>query len=74
MEIPSIGLVWNDKMNCFAQMIGCEDRYIKTDKLLEAEYTVNKLISILDKEYDTEKINALKVYTMETIKNIVDSV
>lgn len=73
LGIPSVGLVWNDKMNMFAEMIGCEERYIPPERLMEAEYITNQMEAAMREGYDMERIEAMKKTTMHTIQNIVQS-
>lgn len=71
LNIPSVGLVWNDKMNMFAGTVGCEERYISGETLFDAEYVVNQMEQAIRNGYDREKIDKMKKRTILTIKNIV---
>ena len=71
LQVPSVGLVWNDKMNLFAQIIGCEERYVKPDSLLDSKLIVDQVEAAIENGYDQEKIDAMKAITVETIKNIL---
>lgn len=72
LGIPSVGLVWNDKMNLFADIIGCKERYISSPEyLLNASYMVDLMESAIVDGYDFKKIEDMKRKTIATIKNIV---
>lgn len=71
LNIPSVGLVWNDKMNLFAEIIGCQDRYIAQEHLTDAGYIADRMESAIREGYDQKRIHAMKQNTMETIQNII---
>lgn len=71
LQIPSIGLVWNDKMNLFAGIIGSEDRYIENEQLLDGKYVIDKMEDAIRTGYNLEKINEMKEITVKTIENIL---
>lgn len=71
LDVPSVGLVWNDKMNLFAGIIGAEKRYIEGEKLLDSSYVVDQMEEAIQNGYDMQKINRMKRVTLKTIKNIV---
>lgn len=71
LSIPSVGLVWNDKMNLFADIIGCPERYLSVEYLLDGEHIVDVMETAIEEGYNTAKINAEKKKTVKTIKNIL---
>lgn len=71
LRVPSVGLVWDDKMNLFAEIIGQEDRYINGSRLMDAPYIISQLEQALEQGYDEQKITAMKTATVETVKNIL---
>lgn len=71
LGVPSVGLVWNDKMNLFAEILGCGERYIQGEKLLDAAYVVDRMEAAMEEGYDMERINKMKKKTLGTIRNIV---
>lgn len=71
LGIPSIGLVWNVKMNLFAQILGCEDRYINDNDLFLPELIVDRMECACKEGYDMDRINKMKEITAATIKNIL---
>lgn len=73
LDIPSVALVWNDKMNCFAEIIGCKERYLGTEYFYQPEYIVDMLEKGLSEGYNVKRIRNMKKSTMKTIENIVRS-
>ena len=71
LDIPQIGLVWNDKMSLFGEIVGCKDRYISSEKLLDGKYIVDKLEQAIKEGYNKEYLGEIKKRTIETIENIV---
>lgn len=71
LRVPSVALVWNDKMNLFAEIIGQEERYISGELLKDAKYIVHQLELAMKNGYNEEKIDSMKTITVETIKNII---
>ena len=71
LRVPSVALVWNDKMNLFAEIIGEEERYIGVERLKDAKYIVHQLELAIENGYDEEKIDCMKTVTVDTIKNII---
>lgn len=73
LGVPSIGLVWNDKMNMFASTVNCAERYISGEALLDTQHIINQMEEAITNGYDMDKINQMKRKTIRTIKNIVIS-
>lgn len=72
LSIPSVALVWNVKMRGFSELIGCKDRYIEgMDKLLDADFLLDKLEAAMEEGYDAEKIQKEKDRAYRTLENIV---
>lgn len=71
LDVPSIGLVWNDKMNLFAETVGCQDRYVSGHDLLNSSLVIDKLEQALAEGYDAEQIENMKQLTIKTLRNIV---
>lgn len=71
LDVPSIGLVWNDKMNMFAKTVNCTERYISGETLLDTKYVIDQMEEAIANGYDTEKIDQMKRKTIRTIRNIV---
>lgn len=71
LDVPSVGLVWNDKMNLFAETVGCEDRYLSGAVLLDPALIVDKMEQAIAEGYDVEQIDNMKLLTEKTLRNIV---
>lgn len=52
LDIPAIGLVWNDKLSLFGRNIQAEKNFIKPHKF-SSEYVVNQLYEAISKGYDS---------------------
>lgn len=53
LDIPAVGLVWNDKLSLFGRNIHVEENFIKYNDF-ESEYIVNQLYKSIDIGYDME--------------------
>ncbi|MCD7722490.1 MAG: polysaccharide pyruvyl transferase family protein [Clostridiales bacterium] len=72
LEVPSVALVWNEKMQGFSELIGCADRYISDEAVLKSpEKIVAKLEDALAAGYDRRLINAEKKKTLKTLANVL---
>lgn len=73
LDIPSVALVWNDKMNLFADIIGCPERYLSVKHLLDGEYIIDTLETAIREGYNSDKIAIEKKKTMTTFYNILQN-
>lgn len=71
LRVPSIGLVWNDKMNLFADIIGTPERYFGVADLLDSKKIVDEMEKAIENGYDEDRIDAMKAKTVETIMNML---
>lgn len=71
LDIPTVGLVWNDKMNLFAATIGCPERYVPADRMQDAAYIVDRMEESIERGYNQKFIAKQKRKTLRTIRNIV---
>ena len=71
LRIPSVGLVWNDKMNLFAEAIGAKERFIGEEQLLDAPYIVDQLELALKDGYREHEIAAMKEAAVQSVRNIL---
>ena len=70
-NIPSIGLVWNNKLTLFGKSIGFENRFIKKENFFDSKLIVNELEKAIEKGYDFGKIQALKIATNKTLSDFI---
>ena len=73
LSIPSVALVWNVKMRGFSELIGCQDRYVEgMDKLLDANFLIDKLCAAMEEGYDHDRIEKEKQRAKATLLNIIN--
>lgn len=70
LNVPSVGLVWNDKIKMFGESIGYSERFITVDKI-EPEYIVEKLIGIENSVKDEEFKNSYRETTFHEINDFL---
>lgn len=72
LNVPSLGVIWNDKIAFFAEMIGYEGRYYRPNEL-----NVNKILKVLNKiEYnssDQQLKEELRFKTYKELKHFLDT-
>ena len=66
LEIPAVGLVWNDKLSFFGENIGRRDNYIKPSDFDES-FIVNQMEEAIKKGYDQ---NQKKIFRDTIIKSV----
>ncbi len=71
LRVPSVGLVWNDKMNLFADSIGVSERYLSAADLADVKRIVDTMEKAVVDGYDEERIRSMKEITTETIRNML---
>lgn len=72
-NIPSIGLVWNNKLTLFGRSIGCENRFIKKENFFDSELIVNELEKAIKHGYNKETIQKLKNATVNTLSDFISA-
>ncbi len=72
LGIPSVGLVWNDKLKLFGKLIGYENRFIEKEKFINAEYVLEQLNEAMNNGYNIEKINQYKKIAFENLKTFLE--
>lgn len=70
LKIPCVGLVWNDKLSLFGNIIGYPDRFIKI-KDFDAKYIICQLQKAIDESYDLESMNTYKLTIKDSINEIL---
>jgi polysaccharide pyruvyl transferase WcaK-like protein len=70
LDIPSIGLVWNNKLTAFGRQLGIEERFIPPRKLKFTAHIVDMLEKALTLGYDRPKIEQLKQKSLNYLKSI----
>lgn len=70
LEIPVIGIVWNDKLTFFGRNISCERYYIEP-KDLSVEYVRAQLADVLNSQYDQSVRKWFRALIKEDIESSV---
>ncbi|HWL24549.1 MAG TPA: polysaccharide pyruvyl transferase family protein [Ureibacillus sp.] len=73
LDIPCIGLVWNEKLEYFGKLIAKEKNFINVNQL-DAKYIVDSLEKIINETYDLEQRYELKKLTKLYIDDFVSMV
>lgn len=72
LGIPSVALVWNEKMRAFSELIGCPERYVGSPETLQNPAEIIRILETAMAEgYDEKRIEKYKKKTLRTIKNIL---
>lgn len=69
LNIPAIGLVWNDKLTLFGNNIGAKENFITHDKF-SAIHIVNQLYKSMQNGYDANIALQFKQTILDSIKEI----
>lgn len=72
-RIPSVGLIWNDKLKYWGEKIGYPERYLDGNSL-DPEDTVNALKTALSQGCSRRKTNRIKYKTYREIKRFIKKV
>lgn len=73
LDIPSIGIVWNDKLNFFGKSIGFPQRFINVDNF-HPEKIVTELEQAIQTGYSEELRSQQQAMTYNSIKEILASI
>ncbi|MDR0967339.1 MAG: polysaccharide pyruvyl transferase family protein [Rickettsiales bacterium] len=73
LGVPSVGLVWNNKLKFFFDLLGRQSFAITPHKLFDSEFIVDRLEESLATKYNTNKINSLRAREYDFIKSIVNN-
>lgn len=70
LQIPCIGLVWNDKISMFGSIIGKPERFINVYEL-NAKKAVDQLLGAMQEGYDLDSVEKYKQTTKTSIRDIL---
>lgn len=70
LDIPSIGLVWNEKLQIFGKLIKHEDRFIVREDF-NAQHILQKLDEAMVQGIDVEHKKQYVETTKESLKNLI---
>lgn len=60
LGIPSVGLVWNDKLKLFGDQIGYPERFVERDLFGRPDVVVDRLINAMDEGYEVKSRDAYR--------------
>lgn len=72
-QIPSVGLVWNDKLRLFGKIIGFSERFITKDQFKDSAHIVDLIEKAMDEGYDCEKLKQLKTDCFNGLETFINS-
>ena len=67
LNVPSIGLVWNDKLQIFGTKIGHPERFVCPDRF-RPEFLANRLIHAIEEGINQEQKERLKILSWSTLQ------
>lgn len=70
LDVPSIGLVWNEKLSMFGKQINHQDRFI-IRKNFESDYILQILDKAIQEGIDADRKEQYIKTTKESIKNLI---
>lgn len=70
LQIPCIGLVWNNKISMFGNIIGKPERFINFNEF-NAEKIVDQLLYAMKEGYDLDSVEKYKKTTKNSIREIL---
>lgn len=70
--IPTIGIVWNNKLKLFGKIIGCPERFIEKEEFSDADFVVSSMERAIEQGYDNSLIESLKQATLESVNIFVE--
>ena len=69
LDVPAIGLVWNNKLNFFGQNIGASDNYI-SDQFVIPNLAIERLEKAISIGYDSKTKEKFRNSIYEGVRNI----
>lgn len=71
--IPSVGLVWNDKLTIFGELLGIKNRFITKENWQNSDLIISQLEKAMVEGYNIDKINTLKQETVLSLQSFIQS-
>ena len=72
LDIPAVGLVWNEKLSFFGQNIGSPDNFIQPN-LFDSTYIVNQVEKAAENGYDQQRKVDFKKSIMKNVDFIINN-
>lgn len=66
-DIPTIGLVWNNKLKFFGERIECPERFLVKEQFTNANFVITVLENAILNGYNKGVINSLKSKTQKSL-------
>lgn len=73
LDIPVVGLIWNEKTTRLAELTKQREMYFKENEI-DIDLMVSKLINSKDFAYNVEARNALKCSTKRELQNFIQQI
>ena len=72
LDVPSIGIVWNNKVKGFYESVGYEDRIVETDNI-SADLLIDKVDKIIEEgvKKDNDFLITVYNYLFDGIKDVI---
>ena len=71
-NIPAVGIVWNDKLKLFGNLLDIGDRFIEPKDFNNSKYIVDALERAIKNKYDRKKIEELRNKSVIALKNFLN--
>jgi polysaccharide pyruvyl transferase WcaK-like protein len=73
LNIPAVGLVWNDKLSLFGKCTSYPERFIKKENF-KAQYIVDRLQTALQECYNADAKQKYRMTIKDSIKEILQTI
>ncbi|MDD0847616.1 polysaccharide pyruvyl transferase family protein [Campylobacter sp. 46490-21] len=70
LQIPTIGIVWNDKLKFFGEIIGCSNRFIEPKDFNNSKLIIDRMEEAMTKPYSID-IDSLKSSTKLALEDFI---
>jgi polysaccharide pyruvyl transferase WcaK-like protein len=73
LEVPTLGLIWSEKIDLFTRIVGTRDNYF-SEKQLDPALIANRLASRSVTEPNYKQVNELKQKTTQYLYEFLGSI
>lgn len=71
-KIPAVGLIWNEKLKYFGEILKCPNRFIPQDLLFDSTYIVDQMEEAMKNGYDWSLVENLKESNKVILKKFIN--
>lgn len=71
-NVPSVGLIWNNKLKFFGKQINCEEKFLGKEVFENPTIIIDKLEKAMNEGYNEEIIEKLKTSTLKSLEMFID--